>query len=108
MNYEKEEKFPMDQLPHHILINIFNFLKVENLKNVLLLNSFFYDIVVNSKLNEKFALKIVKVMADESKYEVDDICESLIASNRIFKDVKIFWRGYIITDSSRKIKIQGS
>lgn len=60
MSCEEEDEFwDLEQLPDHVLMKILLNLNVDDLKNIMLLNSFFYKFILNSRfLNNKISLRI--------------------------------------------------
>lgn len=82
-----EEAIDVDylDLPNHILEKMFQDLPVEDLKNVMLLNSNYYDFVINSfNLSRKFKLVIKK-----RDLEVNSVNEALFNCERMFLMVEI-------------------
>lgn len=60
MSCEDEDEFwDLELLPDHVLMKILLNLNVDDLKNVMFLNSFFYKFILNSRfLNNKISLRI--------------------------------------------------
>ena len=82
MDSSSNERSILD-LPYDILIMILEKMSVEDLKNICLVNSRFYELVTTTPIvNKKFKLNV------DSKYNAT-ITEALMESNRHFKNISI-------------------